>query len=117
MDDNPRQALHPKQFLYHEAPIKARDSIRSSGLRASVPWNASDLPKGVYMAPLSHSEYGSSMHDASHYGYDRWRVDVSGIDLHVDTSQPRATKFHPGDVEPSRLRLAKKGHPNWEQHI
>lgn len=109
--------VNPRQFLYHEAHLNDRESIRSEGLRASVPYNARDLPRGVYMAPLSHSEYGSSMHDASHYGYDRWRVNVSGLDLHVDKSQPSATRFSPEDIPPDRIRLVKKGHPNWERHI
>jgi hypothetical protein len=104
-------------FLYHEAHLNDRESIRSSGLRAAVPYNASDLPKGVYMAPLSHSEYGSSMNDASHFGYDRWRVDVRGLDLQTDTSQPTASKFSAEDISPDRIRLVKKGHPNWEKHI
>jgi hypothetical protein len=111
------EVLHPKQFLYHESHLLDRESIRSKGLRASVPENASDLPKGVYMAPLSHSEYGSSMNDASHFGYDRWRVNVSGLDLQTDTSQPSVTKFHPADIPPDRIRLVRKGHPNWKQHI
>ena len=109
--------LQKRQFLYHESHLNDRESIQTTGLRASVPYNAGDLPKGVYMAPLSHSEYGSSMNDASHFGYDRWRVNVTGLDLQVDKSQPSATKFHPGDIPPDRLRLVKKGHPNWEAHI
>ena len=109
--------VSPVQFLYHEAPVRERESIRSAGLRPSVPWNANDLPKGVYMAPLSHSEYSSSMHDASHYGYDRWRVNVSGLDLQTDTSQPTATKFSPEHITPDRIKLAKKAHPNWKAHI
>ena len=111
------EALQPKQFLYHESHLNDRESIRSSGLRAAVPYAASDLPKGVYMAPLSHSEYGSSMNEASHFGYDRWRVNVTGLDLQVDKSQPTATKFHPGDIPAERVKLVKKGHPNWERHI
>jgi len=109
--------LSGRQFLYHESHLSARESIRSEGLRPAVPYAASNLPKGVYMAPLSHSEYSSSMNDASHFGYDRWRVDVTGLDLHVDKSQPSVTKFHPEHVHPSRLRLVKKGHPDWERHI
>jgi hypothetical protein len=109
--------LHPQQFLYHESHLNDRESIRSTGLRPSVPYMASDLPKGVYMAPLSHSEYGSSMNDASHFGYDRWRVNVTGMDLKTDESQPSATKFSPEHIPPDRIRLVKKGHPNWEKHI
>jgi len=109
--------LNPVQFLYHEAHLLDRESIRVSGLRAQVPENASDLPKGVYMAPLTHSEYGSSMNDASHFGYDRWRVNVTGLDLQVDSSQPTQTKFHADNISPDRLKLAKKGHPNWQKHI
>jgi len=106
-----------KQFLYHESHLVNREKIREQGLRPFVPYMASDLPKGVYMAPLSHSEYSSSMNDASHYGNDRWRVDVTGLDLHTDESQPTATKYHPETIPPERLRLVKKGHPNWEKHI
>jgi hypothetical protein len=111
--------MKPKgtQFLYHESHLNDRESIRRTGLRPAVPYAASDLPKGVYMAPLSHSEYGSSMHDASHYGYDRWRVNVADLDLQTDASQPTATKFHAGEIPPERIRLVKKGHPNWEKHI
>ena len=111
------EAVNRKQFLYHESHITNRESIRSTGLRSAVPYNASDLPKGVYMAPRSHSEYGSSMNDASHFGYDRWRVNVSGLDLQVDKSQPSATKFHSGDIPADRVKLVKKGHPNWQAHI
>jgi hypothetical protein len=111
------EALHPKQFLYHESHLSNRESIRQGGLRPAVPYAASDLPSGVYMAPLSHSEYGSSMHEASHYGYDRWRVNVSGLNLQTDKSQPSATKFHPEHIPPERIKLVKKGHPNWEKHI
>jgi hypothetical protein len=111
------EAVSPKQFLYHESHITVRDKVRSEGLKPAVPYNASDLPSGVYLAPLSHSEYSSSMHDATHYGHDRWRVDVTGLDLHTDSSQPSASKFHPGQIPPERLKLAKKGHPNWERHI
>lgn len=111
--------LSPGQFkyLYHEAHLKDRDSIRETGLGAAVPYAASDLPKGVYMAPLSHSEYGSSMNDASHFGYDRWRVNVSDLDLQVDRSQPTATRFHPNDIPPDRIKLVKRGSPNWEKNI
>jgi hypothetical protein len=109
--------LSGRQFLYHESHLNDRESIREQGLRASVPYNAGDLPKGVYMSPHGVSEYGSSMNDSSHFGYDRWRVNVTGLDLHVDESQPSSTKFHAGDVHPSRIRLVKKGHPNWQKHI
>ena len=109
--------LSRSQFLYHESHLSNRESIRQTGLRPATPYMASDLPKGVYMAPLSHSEYGSSMNDASHFGYDRWRVNVTGLDLHTDESQPSATKFSPGHIPADRIRLVKKGHPNWEAHI
>ena len=105
------------QFLYHEAHINDRESIRSQGLLPHVPYNASDLPKGVYMAPLSHSEYGSSMNDASHFGYDRWRVNVTDLDLHVDESQKSVTKYHPDAIPPERIRLVKRGSPDWERNI
>jgi len=109
--------LSAPQFLYHESHLQNRESIREGGLRPAVPYMASHLPKGVYMAPRSHSEYGSSMNDASHFGYDRWRVNVSGLDLHTDESQPSATKFHPDAIPADRIKLVKKGHPNWERHI
>lgn len=109
--------VNGKQFLYHESHRNYRESIREQGLRPAVPYAASDLPKGVYMAPLSHSEYSSSMNDASHFGYDRWRVNVSGLDLQVDKSQPSATKFHSETIPPARLRLVKKGSPDWERNI
>jgi hypothetical protein len=109
--------ISKKQFLYHESHLNNRESIRSQGLRPAVPYMASDLPGGVYMAPLSHSEYGSSMHTASHYGNDRWRVNVTGLDLRTDQSQPTATKFSPEHIGPERIKLVKKGNPNWEANI
>ena len=111
------QALHPKQFMYHESHLNDRESIRSQGLRPATPYAASDLPSGVYMSPHGVSEYSSSMHDASHYGYDRWRVDVTGLNLQTDTSQPTHTRFSPEHIGPERIKLAKKGHPDWKRHI
>ncbi len=105
------------QFMYHESHLNDRESIRSQGLRPATPYAASDLPSGVYLSPAHASEYSSSMHDASHYGYDRWRVNVTGLQLHTDESQPSTTKFSPEHIHPSRLRLAKKGHPDWKRHI
>ena len=103
--------------MYHESHLNDRESIRREGLRASVPYHASDLPKGVYMSPHDVSEYGSSMNPSSHFGYDRWRVDVRGMDLQTDASQPTYTRFSPENVPPERVKLVKKGHPNWEAHI
>ena len=111
------EVVNKRQFMYHESHLSNRESIRSRGLRAAVPYNASDLPSGVYMSPHHVSEYGSSMNDSSHFGYDRWRVNVTGLDLQVDKSQPTHTRFVPGDVPAERIKLVKKGHPNWEKHI
>jgi hypothetical protein len=109
--------VNGKQFMYHESHLNDRESIRSQGLRAATPYAASDLPKGVYMSPHGVSEYSSSMNDSSHFGYDRWRVNVSGMDLHVDSSQPTYTRYSSEGISPDRLKLVKKGHPNWEAHI
>lgn len=111
------------QFLYHEAPVRDRDSIRSGGLRAGSPGsigykeNARTIPAGVYLSPHGYSEYGSSMHDASHYGYDRWRVDVSGLPIHHDDFGSEGSKYTPESITPDRIKLAKKAHPNWREHI
>lgn len=40
------------KYLYHEAHRNDRESIRSEGLRAQVPHDARDLPRGVYLSPL-----------------------------------------------------------------
>ena len=111
------EAVNKKQFMYHESHITVRDKVREQGLQPFVPFNASNLPAGVYLSPHGMSEYGSSMHDAPHYGHDRWRVDVTGLDLKVDESQPTHTRYSPEAIPPERLRLAKKGHPNWQRHI
>jgi hypothetical protein len=111
------QHVSPKQFMYHESHLSNRESIQSRGLQAQVPYNASDLPAGVYLSPHNQSEYGSSMNDAPHFGYDRWRVDVTGLDLQVDKSQPTSTRFSPEHIPAERIKLAKKGHPNWKKHI
>ena len=105
------------QFLYHEAHLNDRESIRSGGLRPATPYAASDLPSGVYMSPHGVSEYSSSMNDSSHFGYDRWRVNVTGLDLKVDASQPTHTRFSSEHIGSDRIKLVKKGHPNWEKNI
>lgn len=108
------------QFLYHEAHLNDRDSIRSTGLRPGKEWSfgtGEKVPAGVFLSPANSSEYSSSMHDASHYGYDRWRVDVSGLNVQTDPTQPKSAKYTPDHVPPERIKLAKKGHPNWEKHI
>lgn len=113
--------LSKRQFLYHETPVKNRESIRSEGLRPSEPWDLwgedVEMPGGVYMSPPGHSEYSSSMHDAPHYGYDRWRVDVTDLPIHPDPTKSVEAFYTPDVVHPSRLRLAKKAHPNWKRHI
>lgn len=113
--------LSKRQFLYHESPAKHRESIRASGLRPSNPGtlgygeNVKTFPTGVYMSPHGQSEYSSSMRDASEFGYDRWRVDVTGLPVHADPSQSNEAHYTPEAVHPSRLRLAKKGDPDWER--
>lgn len=111
------------QFLYHEAPLRERESIRRQGLRPAKEWtlghgeHAQTVPAGVYMSPHGGSEYGSSMHDSSHYGYDRWRVNVTGLNVQADPTQPNSAHYTPEHVPPDRIKLAKKGHPDWERHI
>jgi hypothetical protein len=109
------------QFLYHEASVSDRDSIRSEGLRPGKAWKLwgedVEMPAGVYMSPHGHSEFSSSMHDATHYGYDRWRVDVSGLDLEPDPTKPDTASLSRASIPPDRIKLAKKAHPNWKQHI
>lgn len=114
--------LQSRQFLYHEAHLNNRESIRRSGLRPGKAWMSYDgseeiAPAGVYMSPHGFSEYSSSMHDSSHFGYDRWRVDVTGLPVHADPTQPKSARYTPGPVPPDRLRLVKKGSPNWERNI
>jgi hypothetical protein len=119
------EALNPEQFkeskyLYHESHLQNRESIQSTGLQPGAgqeSYSGPNAPKGVYMSPHRYSEYGSSMHDASHYGYDRWRVNVEGLPLHTDPTQPKSAVFHPGEIPPERLKIAKKGHPDWRRHI
>jgi hypothetical protein len=115
--------LSPKQFLYHESHLNDRESIRSGGLRANAPgsigWgeHAKTIPTGVYLSPHGHSEYGSSMNDSSHFGYDKWRVDVSGLPIHHDQFGSEGSKYTPESIPADRIKLVKKGHPNWEKHI
>jgi hypothetical protein len=109
--------VNKQQFMYHESHLNDRESIRREGLRPATPYAASDLPAGVYMSPHHVSEYSSSMNPASHFGYDRWRVNVTGLDLQTDVSQPTHTKFSPEHIPPERIKLVKKGHPNWKKHI
>jgi hypothetical protein len=114
--------LNPRQFkfLYHEAHLKDRESIRSTGLRAGKEWSFSTgekVPGGVYLSPHGSSEYGSSMHDSSHFGYDRWRVNVQGLDIQQDPTQPNSALYHSSDIPVDRIKLVKRGHPNWEKHI
>lgn len=114
--------LSPDQFkfLYHEAHLKDRDSIRETGLRAGKEWSFSTgekVPSGVYMSRPGVSEYGSSMNDSSHFGYDRWRVNVQGLDVRSDPTQPNSAHYHPGDITLDRIKLVKRGSPNWEKNI
>jgi hypothetical protein len=118
--------LNPQQFgkyLYHEAHLLDRGSIRASGLIPHKPFTpqiGDDVyPKGVYLSTVRGSEYGSSMHDSSHYGYDRWRVNVEGLEGLQKYPDPGhlSSLYTPNAIEPSRLKLAKKGNPNWEKNI
>lgn len=112
-----------RQYLYHETPLTNRDSIRSRGLLPGKQWtlghgeHSQIVPSGVYLSPHGNSEYGSSMHDSSHYGYDRWRVDVTDLPVQHDPTQPNSAHFVPDAIPPERLALAKKGHPDWQKHI
>lgn len=113
-------SVSKQQFLYHEAHLNDRDSIRSTGLRASKEWSYGDgtvQPAGVYLSPHGNSEYGSSMNDSSHFGYDRWRVNVTGLDVHADPTQPRGARYVPESIPAERVKLVKRGHPNWAKHI
>ena len=115
-------ALSPGQFrfLYHEAHLKDRESIREQGLRAGKEWSFGTgevVPSGVYLSRHGSSEYGSSMHDSSHFGYDRWRVNVQGLDVRPDPTQPNSALYHPASIPPERVKLVKRGDPNWERNI
>lgn len=112
--------LSPRQFLYHEAHLNDRESIRSGGLRPGKEWSFGTgevVPAGVYLSPHGYSEYGSSMNDSSHFGYDKWRADVSGLDVRTDLTQPGSAHYTPETIPPERLRLVKKGSPDWQRNI
>lgn len=109
-----------RQYLYHEAHLNDRDSIRTKGLLPGKQWSFGTgevVPSGVYLSPHGNSEYGSSMHDSSHFGYDRWRADVTGLDVRADPTQSGGAHYTPDAIPPDRIKLAKKGHPNWMKHI
>jgi hypothetical protein len=115
--------LNNRQFLYHETPLSNRDSIRERGLLPGKEWTlghgeyARTVPAGVYLSPAGSSEYGSSVRDSSWFGYDRWRADVSGLEVVHDPTQPNSAHYTPEAIPPERLQLVKKGHPDWERHI
>lgn len=114
------ESLNKKQFLYHESHLSNRESIRTQGLKPGKEWafgTGEVVPSGVYMSPSKYSEYGSSVSPSSHFGYDRWRVDVTGLAVHTDPTQKSSAHYTSEHVPPERLTLAKKGHPNWEKHI
>jgi len=108
-----------RQFLYHEAHLNDRESIREQGLRPGRPISMGDkmYPAGVYLSKHGASEYGSSMNDSSHFGYDRWRADVTGLNVHTDPMQPESAHYTPDTIPADRIKLVKKGHPNWQKHI
>jgi hypothetical protein len=121
-----RDSLSNQQFkyLYHEAPGSVRESIRSKGLIPHKPFTpqvGEDVyPHGVYMSTPKGSEYGSGVpgHDAPYFGYDRWRVNVAGLNVERDPDPLHTTSFMVKDqIPPERLTLAKKAHPDWEKHI
>ena len=117
-------SLSPRQFkfLYHESPAANREDILREGLKpgkGEASYAGPNAPAGVYMSPHKYSEYGSSYpgHDGPWFGFDRWRVNVEGLDVHADPTQPNSAHYHPGHIPPERLRLAKKAHPDWERHL
>jgi hypothetical protein len=119
-----QRALNPRQFkhLYHESHLNDRESIQREGLRANKPFTpqiGEDVyPHGVYLSTPKGSEYGSSVHDSSHFGYDRWRVNMEGLEHHKDPDPLHETSYYtPQSIPPERLKLVKKGHPDWERHI
>ena len=68
------------------------------------------------------SEYGrgdrlKGPQTASHYGYDRWRVNIKGLDVQTDPSQPQSAHFTPHAIPPERLKLVAKADPNYERNI
>lgn len=113
--------LDGQQFthLYHEAHLNDRDSIKEGGLRPGKPISmGKDMyPGGVYLSRSGDSEYSSSMNDASHFGYDRWRVDVRGLNVQSDPMQPNSAHYSADAIPADRIKIAKKGHPNWQKHI
>ena len=90
-------SVNKRQFLYHEAHLNDRESIRAQGLRPGRPISMGDkvYPAGVYLSGHGASEYSSSMNDASHFGYDRWRADVTGLNVHSDPMQPASAPSWP----------------------
>jgi hypothetical protein len=120
--DNLNGAQFEGKYLYHETHLSNRESIRSSGLEPHKPFTpriGDDVyPKGVYLSQPGGSEYGSSMHDSAHFGYDKWRVDVSGLGVQKDPDPGHSTSWYtPGQIPPERMKLARKGSPDWERNI
>ena len=125
------ESLSKRQFLYHEAPLAARSSIQTQGLqpgKGHQKYNEPGeyhAPPGVYLSHASGSEYSSSMAQpgklkgpgtASHYGYDRWRVNTEGLDVKQDPSQ-RQSSYTEGPIPAHHLKLVAKADPNWERNI
>lgn len=108
-----------KQFLYHEAHLNDRESIRELGLRPGKPigMGGQIYPAGVYLSPHGSSEYGSSMNDSSHFGYDRWRADVTGLNVQRDPMQETSAHYTPDPIPPERIKLVKRGSPDWRKNI
>lgn len=113
-----------RRYLYHESPASERDSIRGQGLIPHKPFTpraGEDVyPKAVYLSEPHHSEYGSSWpgHDGPWFGYDRWRVDVSGLDVRRDPDPAHSSSWaHYDTIPPERLKLHKGAHPDWQSHL
>ena len=107
------------QFLYHHAPVQSRGSIKQQGLRTADPfdptihYDESYAPKGVYLMPLHHDDYGSALDHASHG--DVWRVNVEGLQHYPDPEDQRneepgsvGFRYVEHDIEPERLSIAKR---------
>jgi hypothetical protein len=119
-----QRALSSRQFkhLYHEAHLNDRESIRDEGLRANKPFTpqiGKDVyPHGVYLSTPQGSEYSSSMSHSSHFGYDRWRVNMEGLEYHKDPDPNHETSYYTAhSIPPERLTLVRKGSPDWERNI
>ena len=118
--------------MYHVSAATNRESIREHGLVAGRPPVPGQRSLTMSIWAISGQEYANylapDLETARHYiehlhqrfapmwpsarthrdQQDIWRVDVSGLDLEPDRDYPRACFWTAADIDPKRLRLAKK---------